>query len=287
MKQNNVFGPNGLTSTSANHIANIAKEMYEALENRLQSLNFCNKDFTLAVNGNTYRVENESSREELDTLITDLKEIGELKSLIAYLREAIKAKEYLATDEAINEHIEALIEDGREDLKKPELKANSTFESVFEELEPEQKAKYFSLEARCAAIGKYIHNDGGFASARDAFFEKTKNPTKVTGCGQDVEICTFSSSFTPELIDEVFFKLQKEHRAIQAEFNKMKSELDETCRDKNYNEREDYHNKLREWMNKKAIERLKYNGEVKDLKIVIPQNLKGIYDKVSEVANCK
>ena len=109
MKQNTMLGKDGLTITSANHLANIAKEMYEALLSKLQSLRFHSKDFMLAVAGKTFRVENESKRSELDTLSDTLNEVGTLKSLIAYLREGIKAKNQLSTDAAFDEHVEALI----------------------------------------------------------------------------------------------------------------------------------------------------------------------------------
>ena len=77
MKHNNILGKGGLTVTSANHVANIAKEMYEAAESRLGSLKLYSRDYLLAVNGNTYRVENESEKEELQELPAVLKEIGD------------------------------------------------------------------------------------------------------------------------------------------------------------------------------------------------------------------
>lgn len=84
-KVSKFLGADGLTSTSANHIANIAKEMYEALETKMQSLRLYNKDYTLALNGKEYRVENESSKEELFILADSIKEVSSLKSLIAWL----------------------------------------------------------------------------------------------------------------------------------------------------------------------------------------------------------
>lgn len=87
----------GLTVTSANHVANIAKEMYEAAESRLGSLKLYSRDYLLAVNGNTYRVENESEKDELQELPAVLKEIGELKSLIAFLREGINYPSNMST----------------------------------------------------------------------------------------------------------------------------------------------------------------------------------------------
>ena len=128
MKQNDMLGKDGLTMTSANHLANIAKEMYEALVSSIESLRFYSRDYMLAIAGKTFRVENESEKSELEALASSLKEIGALKSLIAYLREGIKAKTQMNSDEAFEEHIEELIKDGREDLEKPSAKKEVTFE---------------------------------------------------------------------------------------------------------------------------------------------------------------
>lgn len=287
MIDNSMLGKDGLTVTSANHLANIAKELYEAAESRLEGLRFYNKDFLLAVNGSTYRVENESERSELDTLAGSLKEIGSLKALIAFLREAIKAKEKLATDNMFDKHIEELVKEGRNDLKLPERQKETTFEDEFSKLNAEQKAKYFALEARCATIGKYIHPDGPFAVARKSFFEHTKNPTTVTGRGQDAEVNTFSSSFKAEDIDGVFFALQREHRNVQAEFNKMKADIDEKVAAANKAAADEYLNAAEICISAKKVERLKWDAEVKALKVVIPQNLKAIYEKVNGVASAK
>ena len=287
MTDNTMLGKEGLTTTSANHLANIAKELYEAAESRLEGLRFHNKDFMLAINGSTFRVENESEKSELDSLSDNLKEIGELKSFIAYLREAIKAKERLTTDEMFDKHLAELIKEGRTDLKLPERQKDITFEDEFSKLNSEQKARYFSLEARCATIGKYIHPNGTFAIARKSFFECTKNPTTVSGRGQEAEVLTFTSSFKTEDIDNVFFSLQRDYRNIQAEFNKMKAELDEKVTAANKANADEHLKKTQLYINAIKVERLKWDAEVKALKVVIPQNLKAAYSKVNEAASAR
>ena len=287
MIQTNFLGKDGLTITSANHLANIAKEMYDAIENKLESLKLYSRDFMLAVNGQTFRVENESEKSELAGLSEGLKEIGELKSLIAYLREGIKVKEKLSGDIAFDKHVESLIKDGREDLKKPESTASVTFEGEFEKLTAEQKARYYTLEAKCATLGGFIHPDGVFANARKAYFENKKNPTKISGKGQEAEISTFTSSFTPEEVDGEFFTLQREYRTIQAELNKMKADVDAKVAAANGIIASDNLAKSKLWVETRKVERVKYDETVKSLKIVIPQNLREVYEKVNKVASEK
>lgn len=287
MKENNMLGKNGLTMTSANHLSNIAKEMYEALQSKLEALKLYCRDYMLAINGSIYRVENESEKSELAELANGLKEIGELKSLIAYLREAIKAKMALTEDSVVEEHLQSLIKEGRTDLERPVGQKEVTFADEFAKLTPEQKGRYYALEAKCATIGMFIHPDGVFAEARKAFFEHKKNPTKVVGRGQDAELNSYTSSFTAEEVDAAFFSLQKEYRTLQAELNKLKSELEEKVAQANLSFKRDYLAKMNLAIEARKVERSNYEEAVKALKIVIPENLKGIYEKVNAVANAK
>ena len=287
MKLNNMLGKDGLTITSANHLANIAKEMYEALVIKIESLRFYSRDYMLAIAGKTFRVENESEKSELETLSFGLKEIGALKSLIAYLREGIKSKNQMGSDAAFEEHVEELIKSGRKDLEKPSARKEVTFDEELAKLTAEQKARYYALEAKCATIGSFIHPDGAFAKARKEFFEHTKDPIKVVGKGQEAEINTFSSSFTAEQIDSVFFELQKEYRTIQAEFNKLKAEVDERVAEANKQVANDTLTAMKLWVDTRKVERTQYDSEVKALKIVIPQNLREVYENVNAVANAK
>ena len=287
MKENKMLGKDGLTITSANHLANIAKEMYEALVSKLESLKFYSRNYMLAIAGKTFRVENESEKSELGTLASGLKEIGALKSLIAFLREGIKAKNEMSSDAAFEEHVEELIKSGREDLKKPVAKKEVAFEEELSKLTAEQKARYYALEAKCATIGSFIHPEGAFAKASKDFLEHTKDSIKVMGKGQEAEINTYSSSFTAEEIDAVFFELQKEYRNYQAEFNKLKAEVDEKVAEANREIANDNLAAMKLWVDTRKVERTLYDAEVKALKVVIPQNLREVYEKVNVVADAK
>lgn len=287
MTENTLLGKDGLTVTSANHLANIAKEMYEAIEARLGALRLYSRDYVLAVNNNTYRVENESGKDELETLEASLKEVGELKSLIAYLREGIKAKQELDTDAAFDEHVEQLIKEGREDLARPKEKKEVRLGDEFARLTAEQKARYYALEARCSTLGAFIHPDGVLATARKKYFEHLKDPITVAGRGQEAELSAYSTSFTVEEVDGAFFALQREYRALQAEFNKMKADLDAKVAEQ---QKADAAEKLaahKLWLDALGLERLKYKEAVKALKVVIPQNLRAVYEKVNAVASAK
>lgn len=81
-----------LTSTSANHIANMAKEYIQGMETQLNNVSFLNVEVGL-ISANAHNVIQEgTSREVLSLIPSMLESIAQAKSLIAWLREAIKAK---------------------------------------------------------------------------------------------------------------------------------------------------------------------------------------------------
>lgn len=277
------LGTDGLTQTSANHIANIAKEMYEALETKMESIRLVNRDYTVAVNGKTYRVENESDRSEMDNLAASINEVSALKSLIAWLREGIKAKISLSSDEEAGKYLDNLIREGRKELEEPKCDEDLTFEAVLADFGEDVMARFYSLEARCATLGKFIHPDGAFAKARKNYFAAEKNPTSIAGKGRDAEISTFSSSYTSEDVDGAFFSLQKSYRSLQAEFNRLKADVDSKLDEK----KKEYLGKEKEVMLLRKGVLLDRAREVKALKIIIPQGLREIYGKVNTVASLK
>lgn len=285
--ENIMLGKDGLTQTSANHLANIAKEMYEALEAKLESLKLVSRDFVLAAVGTCFRIDSESPKEDLEALEDTLKEIASLKALIAWLREGIKAKEAMMGEKPEYDHIQSLIKNGRTDLEMENMGDMPTFESVLASRSVSEQARYYGLEAKCATLGKYIHPDGYLAKERKSYFQRMKNPTVIKGTGQDSEIHAFTSSFTPEEIDEAFFALQKEYRSFQAEFNGLKAQIEQEANDR----LRDHVSKMNEEAERVSrilqIEKLAYRESVRALKIVIPESLKNVYEKVSTVASQK
>ena len=93
-----------------------------------------------------------------------------------------------------------------------------------------------------------------------------------------------------EKIDTTFFQLKEEHRSAQAEYNGILHKVKETVRERNLNTAETYSKAYEEWENKCQLlsskqkeERLKRTADVEKLKIVIPNNLKSIYDKIKNM----
>ncbi|MDR0865422.1 MAG: hypothetical protein LBO74_10900, partial [Candidatus Symbiothrix sp.] len=85
------FGEKGITSSSANHVCNIGKEYIEATHKSLDSLNFVTSSVT-DFNGENTHILKEGVKISEEDILNKLSKIAEINSLIAYLREAIKAK---------------------------------------------------------------------------------------------------------------------------------------------------------------------------------------------------
>lgn len=81
------FGENGLTSTSANHIANMAKECYQTLDKELS--NFVLYDTTLSsivVTNSKWTISKGATNSDIEAIPEKLKTIAKIKALIAWLR---------------------------------------------------------------------------------------------------------------------------------------------------------------------------------------------------------
>ena len=89
---NNVyFGNEGMTSTTANHYANIAKEMIKRTEKKLYGVKFYQTSISAIGSAEKQLMSQGSS--DISFIDDALREIAEANSFCAWVREAIKEKE--------------------------------------------------------------------------------------------------------------------------------------------------------------------------------------------------
>ena len=274
-----------LSSTSANHIANLAKEAYERLETKLNTTSFIRE--TITVIGSTAETNVKLSQAGLITLAPNiLKEICEYKSLIAWLREAIKEKENLfkanklwISDE-YTEHIK----------NRPQCEAYLTEQDIIDSWTVKEQEDYLSLETICAVIGKYIHPNGPLSKAKTELSNRINNPVTTECFGRDTIIRRYYPECTEEEVNNLFFSLQKNHREYQARLNGIKHKIDMTIREDIQKKDEAYKKALQEFNNKAnelliadKLTRDEKHKEIEALKIVIPNDLKSVYDKLTSM----
>ena len=294
MNKNMTFLANtGITSTSANHVANMAKESYQAVEESLEHIQLYDYDIAL-IGGEGSLLRAGATIEELSTLKEKLGYVAQLKSLIAWLREAIKAKEAVIEnmESMSNETLAALqgIEMPTSPTSRPRISEND----VVATWDVKKRNRYYSLDTQCAVLGQFIHPRGAFNKARKELANAIVEPHKVEANGRDTLIYTKTPTVSVDDVDAIFFSLQKSYREKQAELNSMKHEI-ETAIQKDDQEKaieerresQDYMAKMVKINAELKVVRNSRLEELRALKIVIPEQLKAIYQKVVAMGTSK
>ena len=279
------FGEKGLTSTSANFIANKSKEIFEGIQRELNEFTFVNVTYKVA-GTEPILVESGKSLEWLNTKIAELAKIGKLKALNAWLREAIDAKEKAQNDLRNKDMFRWLCEKGEKGMERPGLETVSE-DDIINQMSVGERQKYLELEAQAANIGKIIHPDGSFNKARKTVKDQM-GKQDVSGVGTpSLTVAAYSSSIPVEEIDKVFMQLQEQFRSIQAELNGIKHSINEKMTKENDRLLAEYRAKCNEydsWFKAKSAEHAQETineiQRISDLKIIIPDNLQEIYNFV-------
>lgn len=277
-----------LTSTSANHICNLAKEFIRNLELEINNLAFYNEDITIIGSTGTSRITvGNTSVKEIPEM---LNRIAEAKSLIAWLREAIKEKENAQTF-LNNTYLEMYkIQNNIEDPIRPKKGHILTEIEYYNSLSVKERNRYYELETIASVIGKAIHSDGAYSKARETLFKLINKPTKVQGNGRDTVIYTYTPSISLDEVEKVYFELQNKHREVQSELNSIRhkcelaiSASESEVLGKYSKEMEEYRN-ISDSINNKAAEFLNSeSSRISNLKIIIPNSLKNIYEQISKL----
>lgn len=285
------FGDAGLTSTSANHVANLAKEYVQNIETELANCSFYRESVAL-IGTKDFNILSEGMDDEAVKKIPNLlQKVSEANSLIAWLREAIKAKKTLT------EQVDCMSMDTWATMNnivlpiKPDKRVSITSDQVLAKRSIKERNRFYTLQAQAAVYGKYIHPDGKFSAARKRFLHKMQNRHDIVGSGRDALLYNFDPTCDSETIENVFFDLQKTHRSVQAELNGMQHSIDEEVRADQIQAQKEYMvafseyslehqrfvNQYEEYKQKK-IERI-----ANLYKIVIPNDLQSIYNEINSL----
>lgn len=281
---------NGLTMTSANHIANKAKEMIRELDNKLESMDFVTTKLALLDGGQEQLIQEGMTAAELEEIHEISDKVSKMHALMAWLREAIKAKELTlakADNLDLRDYCNSEVEGGYPE--RPSREDYILFEDMIARMNVKERCEYLALEARLAVLGKLIHPRGSFANARAEMLRTQKNKCKVEGTGRDTIIYNYTPSIEYSVVEDAYNKLFNEHREKQAEMNRIRHEYEEKMAAENLEIDGRYDLALGQWnatidtLNTKyEIWRKETIKELRDMKIVIPNNLKEIYDYVNK-----
>ena len=295
------FATTGLTSTSANHYCNLAKEATRKLQSKLNGVKFYSTDINII--GNPEREVISNGITSVENVYDTICKIGQLNSLIAFFREGIKEKERLEKEASSYEDTEAREEHQKEYNRilstrpqRPELDYISK-DDVLKTWSVGEQEKYLSLEAMSAVIGKAIHEDGVISNARIDLMNRISNPMAVSANGRDTIIYHYNQTVSLSDVDEMYFALQDYYRNYQAELNGMKKKLEDAVKEHNLKVDEDYRVamqkfnseismselKMQEIVARERVERQKRSAEVQKLKIAVPNKLKDTYEQLQKL----
>lgn len=280
----NFYSDKGITATSAEHICNMAKEHYETIEQEIKNFCFYNTEIELLTSGKKVLISKGVESSDILFLQDKIKEIADCKTLIAYLREAIKDKTRISQEIKFPEELELPTRPAYT-FKLP------TTQDVLDTWTAEKLLRYFKLEAYAATYGEQVHRDGDISKARKSFYEVLTKPNSVNLDGSDTIISTYTPTLDKSEVERQYFLLQAKQREAQAELNGLKQEIEDEISRLSEKGRQDYESLMNTYEdqrlkieNQRALYLEKKRQEIKNLKIVIPENLKSIYDKINSLS---
>ena len=288
---NNVFfSENGLTSTSANHIANLAKEYVQDIESRLANIKLYKSEVALIGTETRNLLSDGWGNAAISEIADLLGTVTEAKSLIAWLREAIKAR-----SQEINKAEAITIEDWAAELgitlpEYPKRADTVTDDDIIAEMSIKERNRIFALQTKAATFGKYVHPDGNFARARKDLMKRQSEPVEVHGEGRDAMFYYYTPSCDEENVEDVFFALQKVHRETQAELNSILHNIEEKKREANSKSLSVYSTAINAYKIDMEQYQARFERDKQEilkrlaaLKIVIPNDLKNIYETINKL----
>lgn len=274
----------GLTSTSANFLANKGKEMIKEYQKQLEELSFVSESIEL-ISGERKLLK--QGVKDLSFIKELLDKIAQINCFCAWVREAIKAKEYLL---AINKSLSILDYAELAEKTVPVEPSNPeliTEEDVINSFDIKERNHYLSLEAMAATYGKYIHPGGAISNAREIYLQKKSSPSVITGSGRDAIIYTYE--LTAQNVDSTFLKLQEDYRTFEKELNYLKYQIKEKVNEHNLKAQEEYNTQYNEYLlsynalnNERKQFVLEENERLVNLKIAIPNELEATFKMIEE-----
>ena len=285
-----MLGVEGRTSTSANHLADLAKEYYQHLEQMLTNQSLVTKTVSVVGQGSPNILINGIT--DLSPMQKALKEVAQCKALCAYFREAVKIKEALEDKAKIYTSERPVFNE-----PFPERESYLKEEDIINTWPLEKRMRYYAIEAKAATIGQYIHVGKPFAEQRATFHKALVGESTIKERENYVLIYENRPTLSLEEVESIFFNMQNTHREAEAELNSLKQEIEDALtadklqKDNAYAvayqkyiaANEAYHDNLKAIALADANKRTELSKTVSKLKILIPENLKDMIKKLENL----
>lgn len=290
------FAKDGLTSTSANHVANMAKEYAERIGAKVKTLRLYKKKARLM--GDSTEAVIETPIDVMDIIPETIQKVAKCNALIGWLREAIKERE-----------------DGLKEIQTCQFSTWANEHNIVVPVAPEppksvddidkvgseilnvkDRNRYIELKTQLAVYGKFIHPEGLLPKVYKELERYAANPTEIDGEGRDMVVYSYEIDADADTrLNNLFFRLQGDYRALQAELNGIEHRFRMEAEKKYQKCLVDYKTQYAAFFDAKKVYdaemeklrndfnewQLKQIDEITALRIIIPNDLQGIYAEVN------
>lgn len=274
------FGEKGLTSTSANYLANVGQEALARDKAILDNLRWYSETMVLLSSGKEVPMVN-GNTPSLDGIKFIINEMSEINAFCAWIREAIKAKEVLETEFPDFDEWKA----DKETVSAPARPQSFSTADVIAEFDIKKLNEYLTLEAYAATLGKLIHQGGSISTARTRLHNVLETPNSVEKMDNDVVITRYDPILKAEEVDDWYMQLQNKYREVERQLNQIKYQIKEEVAKRNLAAQTQYNTELRKYNSEQEqlfaeyrTEKEAYRNEVSKLKIVVPLQLETTFN---------
>lgn len=279
------LGDKGLSSSKANHIANQVNEKVKAAQRRLKQMFPAQIDAKVDDSWQEFRSRNFDKNTAADLFSV----AGKYHPLNSWLRIAIKTKDRMLADLEGNHREREFPQPQPEQPYQQPMVGEDWF---LQQLNVREMHDYLSYEARAAAIGKAIHNEGLLTQWQEVFAQDKISRWSIGGERTLVRV-----QADPEVasdVDELYFAMQGEHRLVNKRVNYWKAKMHDAVSEENQKRRrsnaqvwDQYQKQLDAWhVRRKAwVEAAEEAFEaerqsISRLKIVVPNELQSLVDEL-------
>lgn len=274
------FAEKGLTSTSANYLANVGQEALARDKATLDNLRWYSETMVLLSSGKEVPMVN-GNTPSLDGIKFIINEMSEINAFCAWIREAIKAKEVLEGEFPDFDEWKM----GKQTVESPTCPQRFTEADVISEFNVKQLNEYLTLEAYAATLGKLIHQGGSISAARKQLHNVLETPNSVEKMDNDVVITRYTPILKAEDVDNWYMQLQNKYREVERQLNQIKYQIKEEVATRNRDAQTQYNTELRKYNAEQEqlfaeyrTEKEAYCNEIAKLKIVVPQDLEKTFN---------
>lgn len=288
------FGKKGVTVASANLLCSMIREIIREDETQLTKMSFVHEEYFNDHIQLGTQLTLGYEADEVMAIEARLDRTIRFKQLVAWFREAIKERDdyhAFVRDKMTDKEIAQVLE--LEILKTPLREPDMTEQEYLDTLPQATRSRLFVLGTRAALMGKAVNENGYMYSARKTAIEARRCPTKVDDSKiSRTSYIKYESSVDIAVVDEVFFRIQQRYREAQRDYNGAMYEVVENLRAINLERQQEYTLAMTEHVAAVKLQKSKIETwrkeeiqRVLNLKIEIPENLKGIYEEVKNLTN--